>query len=142
MPDGQFISPCWKCKCEVWLPTPLYKAAKHSSRIVFFCPYGHEAVFSEEETEVDKLRRERDRLKQDAARLNDEIEWQRKAKETAREEAKYERARANGYKGHATRITRRAKAGMCPCCRRTFSNMADHMRKEHPTFTPLEEDTP
>lgn len=58
--------------------------------------------------------------------------------EELREEAKRERNRANGYKGHATRITKRAKAGVCPCCNRSFENLRRHMASQHPTFTPLE----
>jgi hypothetical protein len=60
-----------------------------------------------------------------------------------REIAERERRRANGYKGHATRITKRAKAGVCPCCNRTFKQLAAHMASQHPTFTPMElEDRP
>jgi GTP cyclohydrolase FolE2 len=127
MPDGQFISPCWKCKCEVWLPTPLYKAARHSSRIVFFCPYGHEAVFSEDETEADKLRRERDRLLQRTAQLDDVIAAQKR-------ELFAERELVNNLKTQRKVMVRRAKAGTCPCCHRTFRQMALHMRNKHPEF--------
>lgn len=34
----------------------------------------------------------------------------------------------------AARIKKRAAAGTCPCCKRTFSNMAEHMKKEHAAF--------
>ena len=127
MPDGQFISPCWKCKCEVWLPTPLYKAAKHSSRIVFCCAYGHEAVFTEEETEADKLRRERDRLKQDAARKDENIEFLQRSVFKLKEEAA-------AAKLDTVRARKRALMGTCPCCHRTFRQMALHMRNKHPEF--------
>ena len=120
MPDGQFISPCWKCKSDVWLPASLYKAARHSSRIVFFCPYGHEAIFSEDETEADKLRRERDRLLQRTAQLNDELSA--------------EKRRAFALEEAAVKARKRAKAGTCPCCHRTFRQMALHMRNKHPGF--------
>ena len=131
MPDGQFISPCWKCKCEVWLPTPLYKAARHSSRIVFFCPYGHEAVFSEDETEADKLRRERDRLVQQMAQRDDVISQQGK-------ELERERAAVRALKDGSVRARKRAAAGTCPCCKRTIRQMALHMRTQHPEFVATE----
>jgi 4-hydroxy-3-methylbut-2-en-1-yl diphosphate synthase IspG/GcpE len=31
-------------------------------------------------------------------------------------------------------LAKRAKAGVCPCCNRTFSNMAEHMKKQHADF--------
>lgn len=27
-------------------------------------------------------------------------------------------------------------AGMCPCCRRTFKQLAEHMKSKHPDFDP------
>ena len=127
MPDGQFISPCWKCKCEVWLPTPLYKAAKHSSRISFFCPYGHEAIFSEGETEADKLRRERDRLVQQMAKKDDDIKWHcDRAMKAMKDYA--------DLKASSVKARKRSAAGTCPCCHRTFRQMALHMAKQHPEF--------
>jgi hypothetical protein len=131
MPDGQFIGTCWKCKCEVWLPTPLYKAAKHSSRISFLCAYGHEAIFSEDETEADKLRRERDRLVQQMAQRDDVIRQQGK-------ELEREQAAVRALKDGSARARKRAKAGVCPCCHRTIRQMALHMRTQHPEFTATE----
>lgn len=89
----------------------------------WYCPNGHSLTYRE--STLDKVRRERDSLKQQAARLEQRIVE--------------ERNRANAYKGHATRITTRAKAGVCPCCNRTFKQLAAHMRSQHPQFTPLNE---
>src|SRR4051812_12064523 len=97
----------------------------------FFCPHGHSQVYAEGDSEETKLRRERDRLKQQMAYKDDQLR-------EARERAEKERHRANGYKGHATRITKRAKAGVCPCCNRTFKQLAAHMANKHPQFTPIE----
>ena len=131
MPDGQFISACWKCKCEVWLPTPLYKAAKHSSRISFFCAYGHEAIFSEGETEADKLRRERDMLKQQMAQKDDEIAAVRQQRDRAREDN-------NRLAGAALKAKKRSAAGVCQACNRQFQNVARHMHTKHPHFAAQE----
>lgn len=127
MPDGQFVSACWKCKCEVWLPTSLYNAAKHSSRISFFCPYGHEAVFREDDTEETKLRRERDMLKQQMAQRDDVISKQGRVIASTKEELA-------SLKTQHTKARKRSAAGTCPCCKRTFRQMALHMRKQHPEF--------
>jgi hypothetical protein len=109
-----------------------YRVLK-SSATTFYCVHGHTRWFPPGESEEDKLRRERDQLKQRIAYKDDMIR-------EAREQAEHERRRANGYKGHATRITKRAKAGVCPCCNRTFKQLAAHMKSQHPTFTPMELD--
>jgi hypothetical protein len=127
MPTGQFISTCWKCKCEVWLPQSLYDAAKHSSRISFFCAYGHEAIFSEGETEADKLRRERDLLKQRMAQKDDELKAQIAS-------AKAFKAQAIAYKASATKARQRGSKGVCQCCGRQFQNVLRHMQTKHADF--------
>ena len=131
MPDGQFISACWRCKCEVWLPMSLYKAAKHSSRISFFCAYGHEAIFSEGETEADKLRRERDMLKQQLAYRDDVIRVEQGRVEAVQDMLRREKAAT-------AKARKRAKAGTCPCCKRTFRQMALHMKNKHPEYAATE----
>ena len=103
---------------------------RHSpNRKTFYCPNGHPQFYTGE-TDEQKLKRE-------LADTERSLKWAREARERAEAEAKHEKARANGYKGHATRITKRAKAGVCPCCNRTFKQLADHMATKHPEFTPL-----
>lgn len=93
------------------------------------CPNGHSLIYTE--NEADRLRRERDSLKQQQARYEERLK-------SANDRAERERNRANGYKGHATKITKRAKNGVCPCCNRSFENLKRHMATKHPTFTPIE----
>ena len=78
------------------------------------CPNGHSQVFCE--GEIDRLRRERDLLKQDAARLEEE-------KAAAERETQ--------------RLRRRIGRGVCPCCNRTFTNIARHIKTKHPNIVPL-----
>lgn len=84
----------------------------------FYCPSGHPRVFRE--SEVEKIRRECDRLKQEQARLEDEV---RAANARTVKEAKAHK-----------RLQKRTSAGTCPCCQRTFANMAEHMKHQHPQF--------
>lgn len=121
------IGNCWKCKAEIALPEELYTAAKKSSAIQIYCGYGHPGVFKEGETEADKLRRERDRLAQRVAEKDDEIRRQRDLRAGAER-------RLSATQGVVTRIKNRVGKGVCPCCNRTFSNLARHMLGEHPTF--------
>lgn len=114
---------CW-CGTPFCLPARLLESARNAGHTIY-CPHGHTIVWKE--TEADKLRRERDRLKQDQARLEDE---KREAWATAN--AQLERAQKAERK--VKTLTKRAAAGTCPCCQRTFSNMAEHMKHQHPEF--------
>lgn len=94
----------------------------------WYCPNGHRQHYSGD-NEEEKLRREVNRLRQNEAYLED-------CRREAEERADHEKRRANGYKGHATRISKRVKAGVCICCNRTFQDLAAHMATKHPKFTP------
>ena len=80
----------------------------------WYCPNGHQLVFVEREADI--LRRERDRLKQQLAERDDAVK--RAEQETAR-------------------LKKRINAGVCPCCSRTFSNVARHMKTKHPNVVPI-----
>jgi N-acetylmuramic acid 6-phosphate (MurNAc-6-P) etherase len=127
MPEGRFIGACCRCKSDMWLPLVLYESARHSSKIVFFCPYGHEQIFSDKESEEDKLRRERDRLQQKLAEKDDELKAQIAS-------AKAFKAQAAAYKASATKARQRGSKGVCLACNRQFQNVARHMHTKHPTF--------
>jgi hypothetical protein len=122
----------WSCSCgaEQAMTKEAYRILKQSAA-TFYCVHGHTRWYPPGESEEDKLRRERDRLKQNEA-------WYEQRLKDVQAEAEHERRRANGYKGHATRITKRAKAGVCPCCNRTFRQLAAHMANKHPEFTPMQ----
>ena len=82
------------------------------------CPNGHGQWFGEGEN--DKLRRRAERAEQENARLQDEIDA--------------EIRRAAAVKAQLTKHKKRSAAGTCPCCKRTFQNMARHMKNQHPDF--------
>lgn len=118
---------CWKCKCPIYLPDELHDAARASSKISFFCSYGHSVVFVDGETEETKLRRERDRLTQRLAEKDDEIAHQKRLRMATE-------ASLSATKGVVTRIKNRVGHGVCPCCNRTFENLRRHMGSKHPDY--------
>ncbi len=121
-------STCAKCKCQMWIDDALNEAAlRNREKISFYCSYGHSQSYCEGESEETKLRRERDRLKQDAARLEADA---REAWAQAQAETKL-RIKAEAA---TKRLKKRTSAGTCPCCQRTFANMAEHMKHQHPDF--------
>jgi predicted nucleic acid-binding Zn-ribbon protein len=116
-----YVTNCITCDCEFAFSARL-KNRRLQDKASFYCPNGHSQCFTE--SEADRLRRERDRLKQDAARLNDEIAEQKRRAEEA--EKKLLTAK------------RRAAAGLCPCCNRTFQNVQKHMATKHKNVVPLQ----
>lgn len=111
---------CCAAGCGIPFAVPEHWYDKRrEDHTLFYCPNGHSQHFSGA-TEAEKLRRERDNLKQQMARVEDE-------KRLA--ERKLAQAVAT-----TKRIKKRASAGNCPCCKRTFSNMAAHMKTQHPEF--------
>lgn len=105
---------CVACGVRFGLP-PGYIEDRRGDKKDFFCPNGHKMSFGENET--DRLRRERDILKQRIAQKDDEVA-----------EAKRQAASA---KGQLTKLTKRVAHGVCPCCNRTFANLARHMATKH-----------
>ena len=117
---------CAQCKEPIFLSDVLHQTLRRNQQ-KFFCLWGHNNYFPEGETETDVLRRERDRLKQQAAQLQDSVNYQRQMREMAER-------RVSAAKGQITRLKNRASAGVCPCCNRTFSQLARHMAAKHKGF--------
>lgn len=123
MTDGNWIT-CWKCNTTYFLPIALFTAAKASPSISFYCPYGHSAHYPDGLTETDKMRRRAERAEQN-------IEYHRnRAKQLERS--------VSAHKGQITKLKKRAKAGVCFCCNRTFQNLQRHMATKHADLDPDE----
>lgn len=122
---GQFTQfECVNCSVIFGLPVG-FESYRRMDAKTFYCPHGHRMSWAE--TEADKLRRERDLLKQQNARLDEEAA----AAKIAAAVAEAQRARAVK---EATNLKRRAKNGTCPCCSRTFVELQRHMKTKHPEF--------
>jgi Zn ribbon nucleic-acid-binding protein len=102
---------CIKCGCVIGLSQQYYdeRLADHQ---LFHCPNGHTQYFSGESV-VEKanrlLREEQARHQRTISRIN-EVERER------------------------DRLKKRVKAGVCPCCKRTFRSLALHMKHKHPDY--------
>lgn len=123
-----WVETCFSCKTTFAMSDSVHTAAlERREKMSFFCPNGHSQVYVSGETEADELRRERDRLKQEQAYLNDRLTEAESGKRLAER-------RAAAAKGQVTKLKKRAAAGVCPCCNRTFSDLQRHMHSKHPGF--------
>jgi hypothetical protein len=113
--------------CAVWHTVPeIVHDSYYREGGFWHCPNGHQRGYRRGQEEIDRenIRLERDRLKQQQAQLMDEIAAQR--------------TRAVAAEKKVLQTKRRANAGVCQCCNRTFSNVQRHMKIKHPNVVPLE----
>ena len=104
---------CGQCGVEFWVPQWFNSERKETGE-AWYCPNGHQRVYRETVTQ------ERDRLKQKVAELHDEACKARSDAFIAEEKVR--------------KLKKRAAVGTCPCCKRTFSELARHMKAKHPDF--------
>lgn len=93
-----------------------FRDGRLESGAQFYCPNGCHISWAE--TELDRQKERADRLE----RLAKDQRFLREAEE---------RSHA-ATRGHLTRQRRRAANGVCPCCQRTFANVAAHVKSQHP----------
>lgn len=112
-----FTEECYLCGVIFGLTSDMQRRRAEDHRD-FFCPNGHSQHYLGE-TEAQKnarlLREEQARHQRTITRLNEE----QKAKEKAERKLK------------------RVQKGVCPCCSRTFQNLARHMATKHPDDAPV-----
>lgn len=120
------IEVCCNCGMTFAMPSD-FQARMRRTRSDFYCPAGHKQHYLAE-PEEDKLRRERDIAKQQLARAEEEAEQARRDAIAARKAVE--------------RVKKRANAGTCQCCNRTFANVAAHMRTQHPNVVPIKKVAP
>lgn len=117
-----------QCWCGIWmaLPANLNRQAHENGKGIF-CPLGHTWVVKD--TEIDRLRKEAERLKRQVANREEDV--------------RAERASHAATKGQLTKTAKKLKStevraanGVCPCCQRSFTDtgLARHIATKHPEF--------
>lgn len=115
---------CIDCGIIFAMPVDFKKRCKElGSAKSFYCPNGHSMVYrySEKDQEINRLKQEKEQLEQSRNSLHNQLS------EKTQQVSKLERS-------IKTR-NRRLKAGVCPCCNRTFQELADHMKSKHPDYS-------
>lgn len=110
---------CGTCGVVHTMPEAMYDSHRNEGGF-HTCPNGHSRGWTKEGFVHEKTRRERDQLKQQLAAKDDEIRAAEKKLASAETAAKKARKRIGN--------------GVCPCCNRTVSQLARHMKSKHPTF--------
>lgn len=118
------VTDCCSCGVEFAIPDRLISQRRMDGKN-FYCPNGHSMVFSEPtekklQRELEAVRAERDRARARATATRDQLDAAERSKSALR--------------GVNTRIRNRIAAGVCPCCSRTFQDLARHMSGQHPDY--------
>jgi hypothetical protein len=117
------------CTCGVVFAMPDFMLAQvRKTGATFYCPNGHSLVYnggkSKAEKEAERLREmleQANRSKTALVERNNELH-----KEKQKVEIQLKRT-----KTIAKKTMTRIHAGVCPCCERTFQNLARHMATKH-----------
>jgi hypothetical protein len=113
------IIECANCNIDFGIGDD-FMTRRRDDHEVFYCPNGHQNFY----TGQSRAEKAEAALKRAEARA---LSWRDQA-EVA------ERAR-RAQKGANTKLKKRIAAGVCPCCKRSFVNVARHMAGQHPDYT-------
>lgn len=119
------VEECCNCHMQFGMTAAFIKQRRDDHK-AFYCPAGHGQNYTGE-TEAEKLRRENQRLIQRMAERDDDVKH-------ARDQRDHAQNQTRAFKGQVTKIKNRVGNGVCPCCNRTFANLANHMASKHKDY--------
>lgn len=109
------------CSCGIVYGIPeTYRKARQDDHKTFYCPNGCNRHYPSESIE-EKLRKQLHAKELEATRANQALTAEQRLREAAQRDLKS--------------VNTRIKAGVCPCCNRTFKQLATHMKRKHPETT-------
>lgn len=111
---------CCKCGIPFYMPTYHRNGLINNPGQSFYCPNGHGQHYAGK-TEAEKLKDELQSFKERTSKRQEELENMLLDK-------------INENKKLSNQI-KRTHAGVCPCCNRTFKQLAAHMKSKHPEYS-------
>ena len=117
---------CFECSFTFGLEQSFEKKLRNNHKS-FFCPRCRASQYFPGESDEQKLRRQLGNEKK--ARLQEQARHDQ-TKATLRTAKRSHSA----TKGQMTKLRRRIGVGVCPCCNRTFRQLARHMQSKHPEY--------
>lgn len=121
--DTRFlVTDCASCGVVFAIAENLYDR-RRADKGTFYCPNGHTMTFGE--SDADRERKRADLLERRLANRNEDIR-------SAYADLTITKRRLAASKGQLTKVKKRAVAGLCPCCSRSFVDVRRHMANKHP----------
>jgi uncharacterized Zn finger protein (UPF0148 family) len=114
---------CYTCGVRFGIAGELYRRVVMDAKGSVYCPACGKGTMWQESDDQKRIKELEKKLAWEAA----ECTRQKSAKDAAE-------ASLTATRGVVTRMKRRTSAGVCPCCNRTFRQLADHITQKHPDF--------
>lgn len=117
------------CACSMAFAVPAdFQRRRQADHKSYHCPAGHGQHYYGK-TEAEKQRERAERLQRQLEAREADIRFEQRRLESER------RAHA-ATKGTLTKTKKRIANGVCPCCNRSFVNVARHVAGQHPDYQP------
>jgi hypothetical protein len=106
---------CCNCGVAFGIPSDLHRRLQNDPDKWFYCPNGHRQHY----------------LKSREKTLREDAERRLREKEEELIRAANNRLKLEKELKKSNNKLKRVSKGVCPCCNRTFQNLANHMKTEH-----------
>lgn len=94
----------------------------------FYCSNGHGMVYG------NPLKKRIEKLEAQLKQEEEEREYWRRSCQAEEKDHKATKNQLRGTKATLTKTKKRVGNGVCPCCNRTFKQLARHMENKHPDY--------
>lgn len=119
------------CNCGMaFAMTADFQRRRLSAKDDFYCPAGHRQHY------VGMTDKDR------AQRLAGELDMERTRRRQAEKAADYAARSRKAVSTRLRKVKQRVGHGMCPCCNRTFKQLAAHMETKHPGYADADDQGP
>lgn len=113
------VETCYACGCEFAMTVDFYNN-RQRNKDTFYCPAGHGQQYTGKSDK--ELRREAEARERAAL---DQLQAAEAETKRVKRELKQAQTEQN-------RQAQRSRGGVCPCCDRSFVQLARHMKTKHP----------
>lgn len=119
------LQTCAACGITFAAPDHFFNSRRDDHKS-YYCPNGHSLWFPQQ-SDAEKAQAEAAKYKK---------LWQSEAEYAAGVVAERNAAQKElrSTRGQMTRLKKRIAGGVCPCCHRTFVQLARHMETKHPDY--------
>lgn len=120
---------CGKCGIVFAVPS-WWVQTRRKDHATWYCPNGDARAFlgeTKEEKRIRELEVAHRFATERARQAEKDAEIERKARKQVQK-------KLSATKGTLTKTRNRVANGVCPCCNRTFQNLARHMKGQHPGY--------
>jgi hypothetical protein len=120
---------CYSCAIPFAVPSS-FKKNLQANQEYFYCPNGHQQHYSKSTESI--LKEKIDKLEKQKAEENQYFSELIFVKNKRIQESKKEIKVLKAKNTIKRKKLERVKNGVCPCCNRSFQNLMDHMKNQHP----------